>query len=257
MRLGRLLMTMAAALVPAAAQPQSLAAPEPAFDAASIKPAKPGTRGYSIRPLPGRVSAENVTLKLLIAEAYHISDRQISGGPKWIDAERYDIEAKAAGDVPPTTYQLRAMLQKLLLDRFALALRREAQEMPVYVLRAGKGGPKFRPAAHPEAPVMFHVFQRRQITAGNAPLENLTEALAWLLGKPVLDRTGLEGSFDYKLDWTPDEVQLQSPEAPPQADGTAPSLAGALLQQMGLRITSEKAPVEVLVVERAEKPIGN
>jgi uncharacterized protein (TIGR03435 family) len=249
MRLGWLLMIVVAA------QSQSL--PEAAFDAASIKPARPGTRGYSIRPLPGRVSAENVTLKLLIAEAYHISDLQISGGPKWIDAERYDIEAKGAGNVPPTAYQLRAMLQRLLLDRFALALRREAREMPVYVLRTGKDGPKFRPAAHPDAPIMFRVFQRRQIAAGNAPLENLTEALSWLLGKPVLDRTGLEGSFDYKLDWTPDEVQLQSQEAPPQADGTSPSLAGALLQQMGLRITSERAPVETLVVERAEKPTAN
>lgn len=73
----------------------------------------------------------------------------------------------------------------------------------------------------------------------------------------MLDRTGLEGSFDYKLEWSPDEVQLPSPEAPVQTEGNAPSLAGALQQQMGLRLVSQKGPVDLIVVERAEKPAGN
>jgi uncharacterized protein (TIGR03435 family) len=196
-------------------------------------------------------------LKLLIAEAYHVYDFQVSGGPKWIDADRYDVEAKAASDVALTKTQLRAMLQKLLVDRFGLTVRRESKEMLVYVLEASKGGPKLRPAMHPDAQVMFRVFQRRQIIAENAPLENLTDVLTWLLGRPVLDRTGLKGAFDYKLEWSPDELQLQSQEAPAQGEGNAPSLGGALQQQLGLRLASTKGLVDLVTVEKAEKPTEN
>ena len=144
----------------ASAWPQTVQLPDTAFDVASIKPARPEARGYSIRPFPGRLSAENVTLKLLIAEAYHVYDFQVSG-PKWIDSERYDLEAKIGGDAPPSKAQLRAMLQKLLADRFGLSVRRESKEMPVYMLEEGKGGSKLQPAKHPDGPVGFRVFQRR------------------------------------------------------------------------------------------------
>ena len=226
------------------------------FDSASVKPAKPGTRGYSIQPLPGRLRAQNVTLKQMIAEAYHVYDFQVSGGPKWIDSDRYDVEGKAAGGETPNTKELRLMLRKLLEERFGLNVQEDRKEMPVIVLDLAKGGSKLARPAHPDAPVMFRVYQRRQITAENAPLDHLTEALTWLLGKPVLDKTGLEGSFDYKLEWAPDEVQVQSGEAPPQTDGSAPSLAAAL-GQFGFKLTARKDMVEEIVVERAERPAGN
>ncbi len=108
-----------------------------AFEVASIKPARPGARGYSIRPFPGRLKAENGTLKLLRADAYHVYDFQISG-PKWIALNRYDLEAKSSGDVPPSKTQLRAMLQKLLAERFGVRVRRESKEMRVYVLQLGR-----------------------------------------------------------------------------------------------------------------------
>jgi uncharacterized protein (TIGR03435 family) len=243
------------ALVSAESQP--IQTPEVAFDSASIKPAKPGARGYSIRPFPGRVSAENVTLKLLISEAYHVHEFQISGGPKWVDSDRYDLEAKATANVPPTSKQIRAMLQQLLADRFGLTVRHDSKEMPVYALEVAKDGSKLRPAMRPDARVMFRVYQRRQITAENAPLENLTNVLTWLLGRSVLDRTGLEGSFDYKLEWSPDDLQLPAQEAPPQLDGNAPSLGSALQQQLGLKLASWKDLVDLIVVEKAEKPARN
>ena len=248
---------MAAGFGLSSARSQITQTPEPAFDAASIKPAKPDVRGYSIRPLPGRLSAQNVTLKLLIGEAYAVHDFQVSGGPKWMDSDRYDVEAKAGGDALPGHKQLRVMLQKLLADRFGLTVRHETREMPVYTLEAGKGGPRVQTAKQPEAPVVFRVFQRRQVVAENAPLDNLTEALAWLLGKPVMDRTGLQGTFDYKLEWSPDDLQLQSQEAPPQPDGNAPSLGSALQQQMGLKLASQKAPIDVIAVENAARPTAD
>jgi uncharacterized protein (TIGR03435 family) len=205
------------------------------------------------------MSAENVTLKLLIGEAYHVLDAQISGGLKWIDSYRYDIEAKARGNAPPARNELRAMLQKLLAERFSLQVRHDTKEMPVYVLEPGKGGPKLQTAKHPDAPVMFRILQRRQITAENAPLENLTSTLAWLLEKPVLDRTGLQGSFDYELEWSPDELQSQEdlPARTDDTDDNAPWLGGALQQQLGLRLVSQKGPVDLIVVEKAERATEN
>ena len=237
--------------------PACLGQQVPAFDAASIKPAKPGVRGFSIRPLPGRLSASNTTLAMLVGEAYHVYEFQISGGPKWISTDRYDIEAKAAGETQPSERQLREMLRQLLADRFKLAVRRETKEAPVYVMEVGKGGPKFQVSKDSDAPPEFRVFQRRQITAARAPLSYLVEALSFLVGRPVVDRTGLDGKYDYKLEWTPDETQMRSDEAPPQVEGNVPSLASAVQEQMGLRLQSQKGPVEMIVIETAEKASVN
>src|SRR5579871_2042488 len=136
-------MGMAALAVPLLSGPQTAPSPVPAFEVASIKPAKPGVRGYSIQPLPGGLHVANTPLKLLIAEANHVFDFQISGGPKWLDEDRYDIEAKAAGG-SPTKGQLRDMLQKLLADRFRVVLHRETRTLPVYALELAKGGSKLQ-----------------------------------------------------------------------------------------------------------------
>lgn len=149
------------------------------------------------------------------------------------------------------------MLQGLLAGRFGLQVRRESKEMPVFVLEPARGGAKVERAKNPDRPPMFRVFQRRQVTAENAPLEYLTEILTWVTGRPVIDRTGLTGSFDYKLEWAPDELQLQSSEAPVETDGKAPPLDGALQHTMGLRLVAQRAPVDIIVVEKAERPAAN
>ena len=227
------------------------------FDSASIKPAKPGVRGYSIRPLPGRLSVTNTPLRKLIAGAWHVYDFQVSGGPKWIDQDAYDIEAKAAPDSRPTEKQLMTMLQKLLTDRFELVIHRESRDQSVYALEIARGGPKFQASKDVGDPY-FRVFQRRQITAQRAPLEYLLEALSFVLGRPAIDQTGLTGVYDYKLEWTPDEIQVASDEnnARP-ADENVPSLTSALQEQLGLRLVSRKGPVEIIVVDRAEKATAN
>ena len=230
----------------------------PAFDSASIKPAQSGARGFSIRPLPGRLSAQNVTLKQLIAEAWHIHDYQVSGGPKWADSDRYDLEAKAAGaSDPPGEKQLMAMLQTLLQQRFSLTVRLETRDQAVYDLEPARGGPKLQPATDPSAPEMFRVFQRHQVTSTNAPLSRLTETLSWLLGRPVYDQTGLTGRFDYKFEWAPDDLQLRSDESPVTAEGALPSLGSALQEALGLRLLSKRGPVEIVNIEKAEKPAPN
>jgi uncharacterized protein (TIGR03435 family) len=231
-------------------------AQESAFDAVSVKPAKPGTRGSGIVPTPAGVRMQNVTVKQMIAEAYHVYDMQIAGGPKWIDADRYDVEAKAPGGLRPVNEQRRAMMRKMLADRFGLSVHEKEQEMQAYLLEAGKNGPKLAVTKDALVPTVFRVYQRRQITAVNAPLDHLTEALTWMIGRPVLDRTGLDGTFDYKLEWSPDELQMRSTDAPVSTDTDAPSLEAAL-GELGLKLVSRKGPVKVIVVDKAERPEPN
>jgi uncharacterized protein (TIGR03435 family) len=239
------------------AQSQPETASSPAFDTASIKPAPADARGYSIQPLPGRLHASNSTLKQLIGAAWQIYDFQISGGPKWIDSDKYDIEAKAPEGSRPTNAQLGAMLQELLAQRFQLEFRRETRDLPVYVLEVAKGGPKFQASKDPQAAPYFRVFQRRQITARTAPLAWLMEPLSILLGRPVLDKTGVTGVYDFTLEWMPDEAQVRSGETTVSTDSSNPSLGAALLEQLGLKLQGQKGPVQILIVERAEKASVN
>jgi uncharacterized protein (TIGR03435 family) len=239
------------------AQSQTGPTNAPAIEVASVKPAKPGIRGYSIQPLPGRLHAANTSLKMLLGEAYSVYDFQISGGPKWVDDDRYDVEVKAQNDTRPTKAQLKAMLQKVLADRFSLEFHRDTKTLPVYALELAKGGPKFQPSKDAEGDPYFRLFQRRQITAQRAPLAFLTETLSQLLGRPVLDKTGLQGIFDFKLEWTPDATQVRSSDEPASDDDNIPSLSGAVQEQLGLKLLSQKGPVEILVIDRAEKPSEN
>jgi uncharacterized protein (TIGR03435 family) len=242
---------------PNAAQSQAGPADAPAIEVASVKPAKPGTRGYSIQPLPGRLHAANTSLRMLVSAAYDVYDFQISGGPKWADDDRYDVEVKAQGDTRPTKAQLKVMLQKVLADRFSLEFHRETKTLPVYALELAQGGPKFQQSKETEGDPYFRLFQRRQITAQRANLSLLTETLSELLGRPVLDKTGLQGIFDFKLEWTPDATQVRSSDQPASDDDNIPSLSGAVQEQLGLKLLSQKGPVEILVIARAEKPTEN
>lgn len=229
-----------------------------AFDAASIKPAQSGARGYSIRPQPGRLTTQNTTLKQLIAAAYHVYDYQVSGGPKWVDTDHFDVEAKAPdADKPPSDKEVMLMLQKLLQQRFALTIRRDTRDQPVYVLQPAKSGVKLQQTKDTSVPVFFRVEQRHKITSANAGLEHLTETLAWILGRPVIDQTGAAGAYDYKLEWAPDDLQLRSDESPVQSEGSLPSLGSALQETLGLRLVSQKGPVEIINIEKAEHPAAN
>ena len=238
-----------------ASRAQSPAGPA-AFDVASIKPSKPGVRGYSSRPLSGgRFTAKNIPLRKLIMDAYRMFDFQVSGGPNWLDTYRVDIDAK--GDEQSKPEQLRTMIRTLLSDRFHMVSHRETKELPVYALVVGKGGPKMKQSKEEAVPPEFRVFMRKQITAKRAPLEFLTEALAFVMGRPVLDQTGLKGGFDYALEWTPDQSQGKGDDEPLPPDPEHPSIFVALQEQLGLKLESRKGPVDILIIDRIEKATEN
>lgn len=253
------------------------AAPPPAFEVASIKPAEPQTMGRMMIRMggdPGRVDYQNVSLKDVLARAYDLKRYQISG-PVWLDTERYDIVAKVPDGVPKE--QVPAMLQALLMERFQMKVHRETKELPVYELTVGKNGPKLEKAEDSAAtggPPGGRMMISTDASSGasmevqGATLSAFSDMLSNMLDRPVLDRTGVQGYYNIKLKISMDDLAgmkrdmaMADPGATvrpggdsnPAPDSTpAPSLFGAV-EQLGLKLESRKAPVEFLVVDRAEK----
>jgi bla regulator protein BlaR1 len=236
-----------------------------AFEVASIKPTNASDNRVAFTMQPGgRFNATNVTVKMLLQNAYGVRDFQISGGPGWIGSERFDITAKLDGDVtgPLPPGALRPALQGLFEDRFQLKFHRETREMPVYALMLAKNGPKLQKAAGEKTPGPMLRMGRGQLTAKNADMRMIAEQLAQQLGRSVVDKTGLSGEFDFELNWTPEAGSGGpfGPEpgaAPPPVDSSGPSIFTALQEQLGLRLESQRGPVEILVIDRLERPSEN
>jgi bla regulator protein blaR1 len=232
------------------------------FEVASIKPSQPGVHGMIVNNGPqlgagGRFNASNVTVKALIEQAYGLLDSQVSGGPGWIDTERYDLAAKADGSV--NNDQLRAMLQTLLAERFNLKLRTDTKDLPGYALVVGKGGSKLHKSEAAESQMRMG---RGQLAGQKVSPQMLAASLSRLLGRTVTNRTELSGDFDFNLAWTPDESQPNSPLGGfplerSSNDVSGPSLFTAVQEQLGLRLDAQRVPTAVVVIEHVEKPTEN
>ncbi len=277
---------------PSSAQsPPAAAAALPSFEVASIKPNKTGDRGGRLMIPPGRFSTSNVPLELLIEFAYNVKSSQVSGAPGWINSERYDIEAKmddsTAGEMQKLgpderEKRLRLMVRSLLADRFKLVVTNQTKELPIYALVVAKNGPKLHQSAvepaeptNPESPgpkgppAGGHriMMGRGQLTMYGAPLSMLADALSRQTGRVVVDRTGLTGNYDLELKFAPDESQGQmfggaGPDGRPPMEAAPPDVSGpsiftALEEQLGLKLESQKGPVETLVIDHVERPSEN
>jgi uncharacterized protein (TIGR03435 family) len=204
----------------------------------------------NIEVSPGSVTMRNVRLTSCIMWAYQVQDYQISG-PGWLNTERFDIVAKAAGPAPDN--ELRLMLRGLLADRFKLRLHRQTKEMPAYALTVGKNGHKLRPSED-DGPASIKPNGRLGGTAKNAAIPDMAALLSRPLRMPVLDMTGLKGKFDFTVDMSPyinDELLKHQPgDAPPDVVGIA---ALALQEQLGLKLEARKLPIEMLMIDGMEK----
>jgi uncharacterized protein (TIGR03435 family) len=238
------------------AQLSGPAVPVPSFEVASIKPSDATTRDSGGQTGKGRAVMRNVTLKRCMRGAYGVPETQILGGPKWVDENRYDIDARAAG--PAGDEELSVMLQSLLTERFQLAFHREIRNLGGYALVVGKNGSKLKVAA-PDAPSKTNT-RRGRIDAEAATMVQLAQKLSEALKVPVADMTGTRERFDFHLEWIPDELQARAPvsdDAGATATPFGPSIFAALLEQLGLRLVARKVPTEVLVIDRAELPSEN
>ena len=233
----------------------------PAFEVASVKPNADAVLVLSgITTISnGRFSAKAMTVKELIARAYRVESREITGGPGWIESDRYDIEARAASDAASEP-QLRLMLQVLLAERFRVRLHRETREGPVYALVVAPGGPKMKPFSDQctEGPGLITLYGRLIGKCGSA--DKIAASLSLVMDRPVTDRTALTGSFgDIRLDWVPDDTQFPGwgRGLKPVSDPAGASLFTAIQEQLGLRLEPARGPVEIIVIDAAERPAAN
>jgi uncharacterized protein (TIGR03435 family) len=268
--------TVCASFVITAAQ-----SPQPSFDVASVKENTSGSGSGGIAaPTPGRWRITNTPLRFIVLEAFGLRDHELIGAPDWTHSTAFDITATYAADPARTLQDTRAMLQTLLADRFGLQTHRETRELPIYSLvmarQDGALGPQLvrstidceqwiaekRPrlgAGSPspvvpggKRPVCQLVATRRLISAGTQTMQQLTGPLQSFTGRPVVDRTGLAGAFDFDLQWTSGPV-APAPGAPPAADD-GPSIFAALQEQLGLRLEPGRGPFEVVVIDEIHRP---
>jgi uncharacterized protein (TIGR03435 family) len=276
--------------IPNAKTADDAAMKAPEFEVASIKAYKPEGENICImvRFTPDGIDASGVSLQLLIRQAYGVEDNQIIGISGWMDSEQYDVQAKIDPSDIETLAKLpfadankvrQRMLQALLADRFKLVVHRETRELPVYALVVAKGGLKMREAAEgdtyskgfkgPDGKSGAGMMRMGlgELTGQALPIGSLVSMLSQQTGHHVVDKTGLTGKYDFTLKWTPNEGEtpmFKGPAggpagaaSPPVDDSNGPSLFTALQEQLGLKFDSQKGPVEVVVIDHAEKPSAN
>ena len=248
----------------------------PAYDIVSIKPDKSGIHRRVTRD--DGYSFIGWKLQEFIRLSYDLADNQIFGAPSWVKSDPYEIMIKADKDVADyllklnpedNNYMKKRMFQKVLADRLQLKYHRETKELPVYVLTLAKGGSKLREAKPGEAlPEGFEKNPRGVIAGGNGqlvgvlcPFRKIVLSLTSILGRPVIDKTGLTGIYDLTLKWNPNEDAAamggQGGNLPPAPESSEPSLFTAIQEQLGLKLTSQKGPVEVMVIDHIERPSEN
>jgi uncharacterized protein (TIGR03435 family) len=241
--------------------------PRPKFDqfeVATIKPIEYDPKGgrYIVMQSVSRFICKDYTLKLLIAAAYELNPVEITGGPAWLDSDHFNIEAVTPGEVRPTHDEQMAMLRNLLADRFKLTFHRETKEFSIYELSVAKGGSKLKTStAAPDDPpqTISTVYPHRLLMpARNVAMSDFVSVLQRaILDRPVVDRTSLKGRFDFDLEWAPDETQFGGAISAASEDAPSPPLFSAIQQQLGLKLTATRGPLEAFVVDKAEHPSAN
>lgn len=267
----------------------SLAAQEPSFDVASIRPSQ-STQASDIRPTPfGRFTATNATTKSLILRAYGLVDAQLIGAPSWLDGEHFDIDARVATAPPGGAEALIPMVRTLLVERFKLKAHPETRELPAYALtfarRDRQLGPQIRATqtdctkastltqdqvraavrdGWPPCGMAFTVIFTTATTAGNnvkwrvrrsgVTMRDFATALQQPLDRPVVDQTGLAGLFDVEYSYAP---QPPTPGVESVFGPDAPAISVALEEQLGLRLESRRMTVPVLVIDSIDRPSEN
>jgi uncharacterized protein (TIGR03435 family) len=275
-----------AVLAPLHAQSPRIAPGSPAdgtgtaFDVASVKPNRSGEQLIRIETFPGgRFVAINVPVSSLVMLAYRVEDYEIVGSPPWMNSERYDVEARANTDLPMMEGPLAAagplpgMIKALLADRFGMVSHLEKREGPIYMLTMartdGRPGERLTRstvdcAAATAAAKPGEIVQgcSSRISPGTivlegSPISVLVSALSGILRRPIVDKTGLTGAFDLELQWQPQRLLGPLGVEPSVAVPAAPTIFTALREQLGLKLDGARGPVDVLVVDKLERPTSN
>lgn len=242
-----------------------MAEQNPSFAVATIKPSSPSESAKYFRVMGRQWMARGATLVDLIQVAYGVNDKQIAGAPAWASEERFDIVGKPDAEGQPNAKQWLTMLQKLITERFALALHHEQREISSYVLTTGKDGVKNLTPSKSNNPLpsgleFSRVAGGLLLPARNTTMSQLAQMLQQVvLDRPVLDHTGLTGRYDFELRFMPDETMFHGhPPTTAQAESgpAEPNLFEAM-SHLGLKLAAEKTPTDVIVVDHVQRPAEN
>lgn len=229
------------------------------LEVASVRPIRNVTTESNFDSVRGRLTATNVTVKELIRIAYSVKDYQLERAPGWLGSERFDIVAKSVSGSASSFDEEKLLVRELLADRFQLKTHQESKQMSVYLLVVAKGGPKL--TAHNDAATRTRGGCGR-LVGRRITLDGIATMLSRPLDREVLNRTGLSGEYDIQLDFTLDSGPCRRGAESQGGSGAndpsgLPSIFTALQQQLGLKLESSKGPVDILVVDRVERPSEN
>jgi uncharacterized protein (TIGR03435 family) len=237
---------------------------DPSFEVATIKPSNSNNAGKGFGLSGRNFSTRNTSLDDLIEYAYDVHLKQIVGGPDWMDKDKFDVGAVPDQEGSPSHEQLKIMVQKLLADRFQLKFHHDKRELSVYVLSVAEGGPKNLtksdrtddkfsiPIGPAPGGLMMRVFNGNMRDFSGFGLQGA------VLDRPVLDQTGLKGRYDFVLTWLPGGTEFGGRlPPPPPSDNPPPNLFTAIQEQLGMKLAAVKAPADVMVIDKAEKPSAN
>jgi uncharacterized protein (TIGR03435 family) len=218
----------------------------PSFEVAIIKPHAGDIRRVSVEVRGTFVNVYAMTIREMVTFAYDLNEYQVQGGEPWISRDRWDVQA-STGSVEATRPQARQMMQEFLADRFGLRVHRSSAELPAYVMTVAKSGAKLKPPT-PLAPESS-TFHANGAEWKNAPLDVLANPFPLHLGRPLLNRTGLTGRYDFELKFQTSPTEAIGP------DGE--SVFTVLEEQLGLRVEPTRAQVDTLVIDQANRPSEN
>ena len=262
----------AVAVVAIEAQAPRPSPDQPRFEVASIKTNKANDGVVFSQSQKGRYVIAGFTLAALIRSAYGVQEFQIVGGPDWINADRFNIEATYMEDATGGRARTDLMLRTLLADRFKIAVHNESRDRPVYALVLARPDRRFGPQLQKSATDCATAKGDNACGSSVGPgfirsrgrtMAQFAESLSMLtntgssLNRLIVDRTGLDGPYDLTLRFTPENIPPGNVPGLPPIDPNGPSIFTALQEQLGLKLDSQRAPVNVLVVDRAERPTEN
>lgn len=228
---------------------------DPVFEVATIKPSEPNDPSDGFHTRGRHIFIENQTVNKLVAFAYGMNGKQIAGGPEWLGTDRFDIDGVPDAEGTPSLKQEQGMVKKLLAERFKLTTHEEKRELSVYAITVGKNGPKLTKSAGdligmPSQDADQHGTEL-DMKFKNMSMADFGFCMQFFVDRPIVDQTGLAGQYDFNLKWTFDETEASNnPNA-------APGLFTAVQEQLGLKLEAVKAPADVIVIDKVERPSAN
>jgi uncharacterized protein (TIGR03435 family) len=228
----------------------------PSFEVATIKLSDPDDKSHRFEIRGHRILIENQTVRTMIEMSYGVHAKQIVNAPTWMESERFDVQGVPDVEGQPNIVQLREIVQKLLGERFGLKFHSDKREMARYTLTVAKSGPKMEPTkgAPDSLPNMRGGGDKtsRSLQVENVSMGELAHSLQGELDRPVVDETGLKGKYDFTLKWLRQDAPVTA-----DADSSVPVLFTALQEELGLKVEPSKGEVEMMVIDKVERPAAD